>query len=919
MAKRLWWNAILPTLLIVGTGAVGEMNDPFSPSKRTSTFFPDRLKQLLRNNIARFPEAKETADRIVKEADFWLKMTDDEIWSLMFGPTITRSWHVWSNGTCPDCEKPVPMYNWIVDPKKAPWKVRCPECGSLFPKNDFFAFYRSGLDEKGVFDPKRADRSLLFNADHPDPNDLLHRYGVDDGDGYGDGGRRWRFIGAYLIYGQWKALILDGLADLAAAYLVTGNPIYARKAGILLDRIADLYPQFDFKSQALVYERHLGSNGYVSIWHDACEETRLLALIFDAVFDGMKDDPDLIAFLSRKAQETATGNPKRSFVDIQRNIEEGLLKDPLKNVHKITSNFPRTPFTLAVLLTVLSWETNRPQVIQILRETLQEATAVDGVTGEKGLAGYSAYAVRAVAEILALFDRVDPDLLPDLARTFSVDRTFRFHIDTWFQCQYYPNIGDAGGFARKNANYAGASFYQLPSDSYAVFTPSAFTLFWKLYQLTKDPTWVQLIWWSNGGRSDGLPHDLFSPDPKKVQDRIKTVIYRSGIRLRQESVNFEKWCLALLRSGKGERERMAWLDYDSGGPHGHSDGMNIGLFAFGLDLLPDFGYPPVQFGGWDSPRAQWYFSPLAHNTVVVDGKDQRPGSGKTTLWKIGDRVRVVRASAPNLTGVQQYQRTVALIDLSEKDFYVVDIFQVSGGSLHDKFFHSSFGKLVIPDDGTLERPSETPYGGRSEVQMRNLHRLRLAKTAPDDRPLKLIFLLDDHYGYRKGKKPVRLTYFDLTKGAEFWLGEGWVALGISTIEDAWIPRLVIRRKGTEPLTTTFVAVVSPYEGDECPISSVRLVPLQSATGEPCGGGRVALEVVDSDGIRDLIISGDGENADGQPPDLSKERSVVQPDWKVSTDASFCVIRRDRKGKNVFQFTAEGRIVEGDVRTIKRKR
>ena len=31
--------------------------------------------------------------------------------------------------------------------------------------------------------------------------------------------------------------------------------------------------------------------------------------------------------------------------------------------------------------------------------------------------------------------------------------------------------------------------------------------------------------------------------------------------------------------------------------------MNLGLFARGLDLMPDLGYPPVQFGGWDSPRA----------------------------------------------------------------------------------------------------------------------------------------------------------------------------------------------------------------------------------------------------------------------------------------------------------------------------
>ena len=113
----------------------------------------------------------------------------------------------------------------------------------------------------------------LFNAEHPDPADPLHRFGVDDGEGYVEGQNRWRFIGAYLVYGQWKQAVLGGIKALADAYIVTGEPVYARKAAILLDRVADLYPGFDYKTQATVYERP-GAAGYVSTWHDACEETR---------------------------------------------------------------------------------------------------------------------------------------------------------------------------------------------------------------------------------------------------------------------------------------------------------------------------------------------------------------------------------------------------------------------------------------------------------------------------------------------------------------------------------------------------------------------------------------------------------------------------------------------------------------------
>ncbi|NQT92838.1 MAG: hypothetical protein HQ559_08760, partial [Lentisphaerae bacterium] len=287
--------------------------------KTAGTLYPPvSIKQAL-SNIERHDWAKEARDRIVEQAQPWLDMSDDDLWGLMFGNTIRRSWMVWSNGHCPSCNESVPMYNWKMNALKEPWKVRCPHCNEAFPKNDFHKFYVSGLDEYGVFEPKKADRSLLFNAEHPEPEDPLHTFGVDDGDGYSDGNKRWRFIGAYLVYGQWKQAVVGGIKKLAAAYVVTGNRAYARKTAILLDRVADLYPTFDFAREALVYERG-GSNGYVSMWHDACEETREMAIAYDQVFEALKTDKDLVGFLAARAKEFGLENPKTSFADVQRNI-----------------------------------------------------------------------------------------------------------------------------------------------------------------------------------------------------------------------------------------------------------------------------------------------------------------------------------------------------------------------------------------------------------------------------------------------------------------------------------------------------------------------------------------------------------------------------------------------------------------------
>jgi len=270
------------------------------------------------------------------------------------------------------------------------------------------------------------------------------------------------------------------------------------------------------------------------------------------------------SFLSGKAKQFGLPNPKAGFADIHRNIEQGLLLDPLRSEHKIASNFPRTPFAKMVLLAVQIYEQNAATVQQMLDETLQKATAVDGVTGEKGLANYSALAVRAIAHIVGLFDRVYPNLLA----------------------------------------------------------------------------------------------------------------------------------------------RAVWIDYDSGGGHGHHDALNVGMFAFGLDLMVDFGYPPVQYGGWESEKVRWYYSTAAHNTVVVDGRNQRGEAGRHTLWATVKGVQAIRVSAPAVYGIPQFERTLVMVDVSDKDFYVLDIFRVVGGSTHDRFMHSTFGS-----GGSPPRRREAPAGG----------------------------------------------------------------------------------------------------------------------------------------------------------------------------------------------------------------
>lgn len=869
----------IPLMLFHGT--VGSVQ----AAKMDGALYPTRLLRQARENADKYPWAAEIRSRLVTAAEPWMKLSDDELWSLMFGNTIKRAWQVWSNGYCPACKQGVPMYSWIQDPFDHPWKVRCPHCKELFPKNDFYKFYLSGLDEHGIFDPKRADRSLLFNTDHPDPNDPLHKFGVDDGEGYVEGGKRWRFIGAYLIYGQWKKAVLAGITNLAAAYAITGDKRYSHKAGVLLDRVADLYPTFDFGKEGVMYEG-APLTGYVSTWHDACWEARELAIAYDRVFEGLQDDEELVAFLSDKAKRYGLDNPKSSMAHIRQNIEDRIFRDTLANPGKIHSNYPETDLTITIIKTVLDWPENREEVLRLLGGIVEKATAVDGLTGEKGLTGYSSMSPISLGATLGLYSRIDDSFLRDMLKQYPrIYDCYRFHIDTWCFGEYYPLSGDCGSFARKTAVYRGLAFTKSPG-----LNPSMFTFLWQLYEITKDPAFVQILYKANEGKLDGLPNDIFCENPAAFQEQVKAVLKQYGEEPNVGSVNKQEWHMAILRSGRRENGRALWLDYDSGGAHGHMDGLNLGLFAKGLDLMPDFGYPPVHYGGWDSAKSRWYTMTAAHNTVVVDDTEQQKVAGKTTLWAVGKEFQAIRVSAPAMyKQCKQYERTAALVNISDRDSYVIDIFRVVGGMDHAKIQHSHFGTITTSGLSLAESSSADIRG-----------EMRAFRIDPSPNSGWIAeWKIDDRYGYTKARSDIRMRCTDFTSGAAVYIAEKWVSLGqFSSYDDAWIPCIITRRRLESyecgPLASTFVTVIEPYNKRNT-IKAIRRLSLETPGGTRYSDSHVALEVAFNDGRSDLFVAADVENPLNIKPVYEPRSALVQKESGLQLVGEICCIRRDVNG------------------------
>jgi len=150
---------------------------------------------------------------------------------------------------------------------------------------------------------------------------------------------------------------------------------------------------------------------------------------------------------------------------------------------------------------------------------IENCTAVDGVTGEKGLAAYAKLVIGALPQLLLPFDRMDPDFLPDLFRRHpSLRKTWRFWLDTWCLESYYPQSGDSGDainmYSRIPTMLGVGSFsnaYSYPTRRYepgdVLINPSAHTFLWRLYEITGDASYVQALYQANGHSLNDLPRD----------------------------------------------------------------------------------------------------------------------------------------------------------------------------------------------------------------------------------------------------------------------------------------------------------------------------------------------------------------------------------------------------------------------------
>ena len=909
--------------------------------KTQSTLFSETTKKKLKENLN-----IQTKESIILSAEKWLKISDDLLWDSIFSYELKRSHFVNSHLPCPSCGEIVGMYAWMSDPFDNPWKVTCPMCQKIFPDNDFLSYYTSGIDLHGIYRHEIADNKLLGSEGF-----------IDVGNGFISGNDRWMFIATYIKYGLWEKFILKGILTLSKAYLFTGDTGYSRKCGIMLDRLADLFPYYDFYKQGVMYEEEQTSRGYIGYWCDTAVQLRELLLSYDMIFEALKADDAFVSFCLEKSDRYKTPNRKTSFVDIQMNIESRIFGDALSNQWKYSSNYPWAEEFIALaklILPPLPDSCSLPKAIVMPVKACVEddidlivsnVTKADGLTGEKGLFGYAAIGLNETARLLTLYSLYDPSAIERYLKRYpDLIKGIRFFIDSWFLGSFYPSCGDCGnlGHPMKKLPFSTGNL----SDNYFLYSIEGFL--WKMFKITGDMDIIR-------GMYNSADFDLeksFSSDislddkPEYIRQTIGTLMKKYGAEPEQKSTAYEKWKLALLHSGKGKDRRGAFLDFDSGGRHGHKDGMNIGIFAKGIDMLPDLGYPPVHRpGSWGSKYFYWYRSCASHNTVIVDGKEHRDfafdridgkrsdtylsDSGEMTMFGAGRLIKAVSADDPKIAGVKRFERLLAMIDIDEKDSYFFDVFTVSGGLEHIKLTRGPVAELTT---NRLEfepyTPEHDPYGMcfiKEQYQPANKPftfddgKKIITNTMIDHAPKTgwsaSWSLVDKFNGYFGDlSENTVLKYYDLTDDSKvicydsFY--DSYYAKAASHPEEKimqghpqmLLSGIAIKREGNAPLDSVFTGIYEPYAGSGF-IKNVRR--LYDSNDKNI----TAVEIDLSNGVSDLIFY--------SPDKIRTPYSI--PSWEIQTDSVFGHVRKypDSSYKaslyDVTGFTCPGHTFKSDER------
>jgi len=745
--------------------------------------YTDAEVRTARENLEIYPEAASILEKMRESLRPWMECSLDKLWSMVPPPEVPRAFNTSYDG-CPCHGRELykgGFYSWLIDPWDKPWKVTCPIGGAEYPSNNFAAFLDTGMQ----------DRSLLTGE-----------Y-ADDGWGVllpGETKKRW-FV-AYYCHWFWMSHLLPAVLDLSRVYRLTGEEDYALRCAVLLDRIADFYPEMNYNTQSR-YAQEFSPSYSGKILNHIWETTTVtqLAESYDAIREIL---PSLSYKITGKPNPIAQPNRRETIArdgeDIDRNIRENLLKDGLKCVledRTVRGNFGmHQRAALYVALALQEPETVKQTVDYVLDGT--EKLPEDGLryafdnlffregVGFESAPGYCFTWTKNVLTLTHLLERLGTDLYADRHLPKISGAPARMIVGEKFT----PAIGDFGN--------AVGGIVRLP--------PPEAARIWAIYHRPSEAR--DLLTQTAYGESWFSAYDSLFRAPPDCDD-LEEVVEQSQDKRRSDVLH--DYGLALLRSGQEPCDVAASVYFGQAAGHGQNDRLNLEVFAWGKKVVPDFGYP--QFMSEDKQTFAWDRHTASHVVVEVDERRQEnKNRGKLRMFGVTDDdvLSYVEVSSDECYGdrVDIYRRGVALIN-AEDSAYLLDVFWVRGGGTHDYSIHvfdaplveTSGIELIEQATGTLAG-EDIPYGYLYDDQ--ELEQPDKKRSFSSYRGSGYSYLTD----VRRGSpgRAFRLNWCGDEVGLQMsFLGDG--------MEDVALSRGRPPCREANPLAVDFVRLREPSDGD----------------------------------------------------------------------------------------------------------
>ena len=923
--------------------------------KTRRSFYRDDKVDALRSNVANYSWAAGSRDYYTQNAEKFLG-NEEKLWNSVTTQELPRSYYVGyradpNAATCRYCGCDLsakygsPYYAWIMDAWENPWKVGCPDCNREFPSNDFGSFYELGIDDNGNWDYelaksenqkliRRGKKGYLVNTAYPEKGT---GWGVDDGNGYVDKKSTFKdakgntlnsthtYISFYNHWAIWHTSLLYNAADfLGNAYLYTGDIRYGKAGAILIDRIADVYPDMTTEPYRNQFTDggHYAPKGKVSdyVWEN--QLAKKWCETYDAVWPAYENE-EVITFLSDKAEQYGMANTKTTPAKIRQNIEDGILRDIYESYKTglIYGNFGMPQSTLAIAAVVLDTMPETKEMLDFVFQDGEElmvdgAVQVNKITGgnvnrqlfnavdangvtDEVAPNYSDLWIGGLNGVLNYLEGYDKYPEIDLYNNPRYVKMYTNQLDTLLRRKATVQIGDSGATAKDS--FIGGS-----------------GRFIRVFKNTKDIRFAQALFHLNGRTTNGMVYGAFDENPESLATEVQQIIDTYGEYDFDKSVNLTDYGFAHIKSVSHENvynkyedsERSFWMYYGRYAGHGHRDALNLGIEAKGLSVAPELGYPDGTTGDrYDG----WGKTVVTHNTVIVNNKRQfaQRTTGVPYHFDGTEKVKVMDASAKHQYSVDEYRRTVVSVDIDDENSYALDFFHIKGGVDHLYAFHALSDTIAETENLTLVpqtdssgnyvgtyRGSSYTYGQYDSDLMgyNYLYNVDRASNVKNGN-FTVDFKITD---FRDARGTTQDTHLRMTMLNNFDLAEVAIADGNPPNKDFNPEKLkfvLARRTGTD-LNTLFTTVFEPYD-DESAIASIENASVKRADGKAIGEAEVrALKITLKNGRVDYVT-------------MAKDNSVEYIVEDFLNVCGFVTVYSVEDGENVYSYVNDGTKV-GDL-------